>query len=157
MEFPFFHVLTFNYLTLHLKKRNWRDYIHSDNPAAAALMSEMGYKEEEKIQVKKEFLQMITRMELNSAKQRIVYGFFEVYLKLTKQEEEQLMKEIEDLPEAERILEIPISYEEKGKELGKEIGKKEVAMEMLKKGLDVNLIAEVTHLNREEIEGLKER
>lgn len=153
MEFPFFHVLTFNYLTLHLKKRNWRDYIQSDNPAAAALMSEMGYKEEEKIQVKKEFLQMITRMELNSAKQRIVYGFFEVYLKLTKQEEEQLMKEIEDLPEAEKILEIPISYEEKGKELGK----KEVAMEMLKKGLDVNLIAEVTHLNREEIEGLKER
>lgn len=124
-------------------------------------MSEMGYKEEEKIQVKKEFLQMITRMELNSAKQRIVYGFFEVYLKLTKQEEEQLMKEIEDLPEAEKILEIPISYEEKGKELGKEIGKeigkKEVAMEMLKKGLDVNLIAEVTHLKREEIEGLKER
>ena len=57
------------------------------------------------------------------------------------------MKEIEELPEVERILEIPISYEEKGKE----IGKKEVAMEMLRKGLDINLIAEVTYLDKEEI------
>lgn len=46
MQFPFLHVLTFNYLTLHLKKKNWREYIRSDNPAAAALLSEMGYKEE---------------------------------------------------------------------------------------------------------------
>ncbi len=76
MEFPFLHVLTFNYLTLHLKKKNWRAYIHSDNPAAAAQMSQMGYKEEERLQVKKEFLRMIVRMELDSAKQRIVYGFF---------------------------------------------------------------------------------
>lgn len=118
MEFPFLHVLTFNYLTLHLKKKNWRDYILSDN-SAAALMSEMGYREEERVQVKKEFLSMIARMKLNPAKQRIVYGFFETYLKLTKKEEEQLMREIEDLPEAQKILEIPISYEEKGKEMGK--------------------------------------
>ncbi|WP_156857335.1 transposase [Oceanobacillus sp. AG] len=153
MEFPFFHVLTFNYLTLHLKKKNWRDYILSENPVAAALMSEMGYQEKEKVQVKKEFLRMMVKMKLNPAKQRIVYGFFETYLKLTTEQEEQLMKEIEELPEAERILEIPISYEEKGKE----IGKKEVAMEMLRKGLDINLIAEVTYLDKEEIKRLKEK
>jgi len=41
MEFPFFHVLTFNYMTLHLRKKNWRDYIRSDNPAAAALLSKI--------------------------------------------------------------------------------------------------------------------
>lgn len=153
MEFPFFHVLTFNYMTLHLRKKNWRNYIGSDNPAAAALMSKMGYKKEERVQVKREFLRMITRMELDSAKQRIVYGFFETYLNLTEEEEEQLMKEIEKLPEAEKIFEIPISYEEKGKEKGK----KEVAIEMLKKGLNIDLIAEVTHLDIEEIEKLKEQ
>lgn len=32
MKFPFFHVLTFKYMTLHVKKKNWRDYVRSDNP-----------------------------------------------------------------------------------------------------------------------------
>ena len=69
MAFPFFHVLTFRYMAVHLRKKNWRDYILSDNPVAAALLSKMGYKEEEKIQVKKEFLRMMTRMELDPARQ----------------------------------------------------------------------------------------
>ncbi|WP_306463603.1 Rpn family recombination-promoting nuclease/putative transposase [Siminovitchia fortis] len=42
MSFPFFHVLTFNFMTLHLRKQNWRAFIHSNNPAAAALLSKMG-------------------------------------------------------------------------------------------------------------------
>ena len=155
IDFDFFHVLTFNYLTLHLRKQNWRDYIHSDNPIAAALLSEMGYKDEERIEVKKEFLRMITRMQLNPAKQKLLYGFFESYLKLTEEEEEQLMHEIDKLPEADKILELTVSYEEKGKKIGKEIGKQEVAIEMLKKELDLNLIAEVTHLSIEELQKLK--
>ena len=122
INFDFFQVLKFNFMTLHLKKKNWRDYIRSDNPVAAALLSEMGYKKEERVQVKKEFLRMITRMELDPAKQRLLYGFFETYLHLTKEEEEQLMDEINKLPEAEKIFEIPIFYEEKGKEIGKELG-----------------------------------
>ena len=167
MEFPFLNVLTFNYMTLHLRKKNWRNYIRSDNPVAAALLSKMGYTEKERIQVKKEFLRMITRMKLNPAKERLVYGFFETYLQLTEEEEEELMKEVENLPESEAklIKELPISYEEKGKKIGKEIGKeigktdgkKEVAMEMLKKGLTMDLIAEVTHLDMREIKKLKEQ
>lgn len=35
-----------------------------------------------------------------------------------------MMKEIQDYPEALKLSELPISYEEKGKEIGKEIGKK---------------------------------
>ncbi|WP_240510249.1 hypothetical protein [Virgibacillus profundi] len=157
MAFPFFHVLTFNYMTLHLKKKNWRDYIRSDNPAAAALMSKMGYKKEERVQVKKEFLLMITRMQLDPAKQRLIYGYFETYLKLTKEEEEQFMAEVEKLPEAGKIMEIPISYEEKGKEIGEAIGVKKVAIEMLKKGSSIDFIAEVTHMDIEEIKELKEQ
>lgn len=159
MEFPFLHVLTFNFLTLHLKKENWRDYIRSDNPAAAALLSKMGYDEGEKIEVKKEFLRMLTRMELDPAKQRLIYGFFETYLKLSEEEEEKLMKEIRDLPEAEKILEIPISYEEKGKELGRKEGRvegvKQVAMEMIKEGASLEFISKVTKLTMEELEKLK--
>ncbi|MBM7600960.1 hypothetical protein JOC34_003381 [Virgibacillus halotolerans] len=155
MEFPFIHVLTFNYLTLHLHKKNWRDYINSNNPAAAALLSKMGYTEEEKIQVKKEFLSMLVKMELDPAKQRLVYGFFESYLKLNEAEEEALMDEIKHLDEADQIMEIPISYEEKGIEKGKEIGIKKVALEMLKKGSSIDYIVEVTNLEKVEIEELK--
>ncbi|MEN1967760.1 DUF4351 domain-containing protein [Lentibacillus sp. N15] len=173
--FPFFHVLTFHYKTLLLHTKNWRDYIQSNNPAAAALLSKMGYTEKEKIQVKKEFLQMMARMELDPARQRLIYGFFETYLTLSDEQEEELMKEIKQLDNADKIMELPISYEErgieKGKELGKELGKeigkeigkelgkkngiKEVACEMLKKGMSIGLIAEVTHLDKEEIEELK--
>lgn len=165
MEFPFFHVLTFHYMTLHLRKKNWKDFIKSDNPAAAALLSKMGYEEEERIQVKKEFLRMIARMQLDPAKQRLIYGFFETYLKLTEKEEERLMEEVEKMPDAEKVLELPISYEErgiaKGKEIGKEIGevqeKRKVALEMLKKELSVDLIAEVTKLEKREIDKLRKK
>src|SRR5690625_5177045 len=134
-------------MTLHLQKKNWRDYIRSDNPAAAALLSKMGYDEKEHVEVKKEFLRMITRMELDPAKERLIYGFFETYLKLTNKEEEKLMKEVEKLPEAELLKHLPISYEEKGIKKGREIERKEVAVEMLRKGLDIELIAEVTHMD----------
>ncbi|WP_440895004.1 Rpn family recombination-promoting nuclease/putative transposase [Amphibacillus sp. Q70] len=161
MAFDFLPVLTFNYLTLHLKKQYWRDYIRSNNPVAAALLSEMGYSKEERVQVKKEFLRMITRMELNPAKQRMIYGFFESYLKLTEDEEEQLMTEINKLPEADKVLELTISYEEKGKEIGKKegelIGVKKVAVEMLKEKTDLAFIARVTQLDIEEIKQLEKQ
>ncbi len=159
MAFPFFHVLTFNYLTLHLRKQNWRNFVHSDNPAAAALISKMGYTEKERVQVKIEFLKMMTRMKLDPAKQRLIYGFFETYLKLSDEEEEELMEEIQNLPDAEKIMELPISYEERGKKIGrqegKQEGKQEVAFQMLKKDLPLDLIVEVTQIDRHEIERLR--
>ncbi len=63
------------------------------------------------------------------------------------------MEEVEKLPEADEIMKLPISYEEKGREEGK----KEVALEMLKKDLDVKLISEVTGLGIGEIKRLNER
>jgi hypothetical protein len=91
-------------------------------------------------------------MQLDPARERIIYGFFETYMTLTEKEEETLMEEIEKLPEADEILEIPISYVEKGKE----IGKKEVAVELLREGASLEFIAKITHLDKEEIEKLKE-
>ncbi len=73
------------------------------------------------------------------------------------------MKEAKKLDNAEEILELPISYEERGKEIGQKIGKEErraeerirVARNMLLKGLDIQLIIETTMLSTEEIEALK--
>lgn len=41
IRFPFFHVLSFQFLTLTLKKLKWREFIRSDNPIAAALLYKM--------------------------------------------------------------------------------------------------------------------
>ena len=57
---------------------------------------------------------MITRIKLDPASERFIYGPFETYLQLTDEEEERLLKEVENLPEAEKIKELQISYEEKG-------------------------------------------
>ena len=161
MSFPFFHVLTFNFLMLELRKMNWRSYIQTNNPVAAALLSKMGYSEKEKVQVKKEFLRMLVKMELNPAKAELINGFFETYLTLNEEEEEELMEEIKQLDqhEAEQIFELPNSWRDKGRKEGKQEGIQEgvrkVALEMLKKGLSIELIAEVTKLDDKEILDLK--
>lgn len=156
IEFPFFDVLTFNFLMLELKKKNWRDYLESDNPVAAALLSKMGYQEEEKVQVKKEFLRMLVKMRLNPARIRFINDFFEEYLKLTEEEEEELMREISHLENAEEFTQLSNSWEERGIRKGREEGKKEVVLEMLKEGSSIDFIAKVTHLDKEIIEKLKE-
>ncbi|WP_346206937.1 Rpn family recombination-promoting nuclease/putative transposase [Caldifermentibacillus hisashii] len=160
MSFPFFHVLSFQFLTLTLRKLRWRDFIHSNNPVAAALLCKMGFTEAERVEVKKEFLRMLVRMQLDPARQRLIYGFFERYLKLTDEEEKVLMQEVNKLdPElASKIMELPISYEERGKEIGKEIGrneeKREIAKKMILEGLSPNLIVKVTGLSHEDIKAL---
>ncbi|MCT1905405.1 Rpn family recombination-promoting nuclease/putative transposase [Oceanobacillus sojae] len=175
IDSPTQEVLQFNFLQLHLKKKNWREYIQSDNPAVAALLSQMGYEEHERVQVKIEFLRMITRMKINPAKMEFLYGFFETYLKLNKEEEAQMMEEIENLPEEEKemVLHLPNSYFEKGLEEGKQEGKQEgiaegrkegiqkrnqeVALKLIAKGMPINEIAEITELSKEEIKNLADK
>src|SRR5690625_1751495 len=155
IEFPFYRVLIFNFLKLELKQMNWKKYLQSNNPVAAALLSKMGYSDQEKIQVKREFLRMIVKMELTPAKMRIILGFFENYLILNEQEEEKLMIEIEQMDESKEIMHLPISWEEKGKKAGRIEGenkaRREVALEMVKEGVSIEFIVKVTRLDREEV------
>ncbi|WP_254846716.1 Rpn family recombination-promoting nuclease/putative transposase [Oceanobacillus sojae] len=160
IDTPTQEVLQFNFLQLHLKKKNWREYIESDNPAAAALLSQMGYEEHERVQVKLEFLRMITRMKIDPAKMEFLYGYFETYLKLNKEEEAQMMEQMENLPEEEKdmVMQLPNSYFERGKEEGIEEGIKkrnqEIALELIARGMPIDQIAEITELSKEDIKKL---
>jgi len=153
IDFPTFPVLEFRYLQLHLIKKNWRVFIHKDNPAAAALLSKMGYTEKERVQVKLEFLRTLSRMELNPAKLKLIYGFFETYLKLNEKEEKQMREKIANLPkdEADRVLELPNSYFEEGMEKGME----RVVVNMFKKGFPNETIVEITGLSKEKVQEIK--
>ncbi len=118
IQFPFLTVLDFRYLTVELCKLPWRAYISHDNPVATALVSKMGYNEEEKVEVKKEFLRLLVRLELDEAKQRLLFGFFETYLRLSEEEEAKLRNEVSQMEteEAKQVTELITSYEQRRSE-----------------------------------------
>jgi predicted transposase/invertase (TIGR01784 family) len=109
--------------------------------------------------VKKEFLRMLAKLEINPAKMELIIGFFETYLTLTESEEKELMEEIKQLnrDESEKILKLPNSWVEKGKEEGIKEGKRAIALNMLKEGLSIELIKKVTNLDYAEIEELSKQ
>jgi len=156
-------VLRFSYSSLHLRKMNWRDFIKKDNPVAAALLSKMGYHEQEKVKVKLEFLKILTRLEINLEKRGILLHFFESYLALNKEEEEILMESVRKHEDAEQIFEVTNSYIEQGIERGIEQGLEQgvergieiVAKEMLQDGFSVDKVIQLTKLDRAKVEVLK--
>ncbi|WXJ96147.1 hypothetical protein MCACP_26460 [Neomoorella carbonis] len=101
VDFSFLEVLKFRFYKLELKKLYWRDYINSDNPVAAALLSKMGFKPEEKVKVKVEFMRMLTRLRLDPARMELLGGFFESYLKLNQKEEEEFYRELDKIDRKE--------------------------------------------------------
>ncbi len=148
---PFGHVLNFHFFTVELRKQNWRNYIRQDNPIAAALLSKMGYTESERVELKKQFLRMLVRMELDEAKQRLLFGFFETYVKLSDEEERRLRSEVNEMgtKEKEQVLELMISYERQGM--------KHLVQTMVRKGMSVQDIAHITDLTEEEVKQLLEK
>ena len=116
LGFPLLPVLSFNFYKLELRKLHWREYMYSDNPIAAALLSKMGFSPEEKVQVKIEFMRMLARMKLDPARMVLLGGFFETYLKLNHLEEEEYCRELDklDRKEADTIMQITTSWHEKG-------------------------------------------
>lgn len=91
-----------------------------DNPIAAALLSKMGYNNEERVQVKKEFLRMLVRLELDPARMHLISGFFDTYLELNDIEEARLQEEIQLLEpkEEEKIMELKTNWEKTAEQKG---------------------------------------
>ncbi len=175
VELPFKKVLTFSYLVVQLKQKDWREFLRQDNPVAGALMSRAGYDKQEKVKIKLEFLQMMARLKLNPAKMQLLVVFFETYLRLGAQEEAELAAMIHQLApkEESEIMELYTSWELKGMEKGRKQGKLEgihqgktegkiegerlakldLARKLLEGGLvSIEKIVELTGLSKEEIE-----
>ncbi len=156
-SFTFMPVLDFHFLTLELKKHNWREYIQSNNPVAAALLSKMGYQKQERVQVKLEFLRMLVHLELDPARMTLLTGFFETYLRLNETEERELEEEMGkmDEKEASRMIELTTSWEEKGRVEGQAI----ILLKLLKKkfgNIPVELERQVRTLSSEKFQQLAE-
>src|SRR5699024_159135 len=163
-----FEIVRFRYLTLHLRKMSWREFISQNNPVSAALLSKMGYTEKERIKVKLEFLRILTSLQINLEKRDILMGFFHSYLTLNEEEEEILMEHVKKQKNAQQIFEVKNPYDEKGKRIGREEGRKEgrkeakerlqieMALKMLKKNFEIEDICDILDLTHEQVTKLKE-
>ncbi len=132
--FPFLEVMKYQFYTVELHKKNWRDYIKQDNPIAAALLSKMGYTKEERVQVKKEFLRMLVRLELDPARMHLITGFFDAYLVLNYIEEGKLREEIQMLEskEEKKIMELKTNWEKTAELKGKIEGERRILSKFIK-------------------------
>jgi hypothetical protein len=121
VDLPFLEdAITFKYYPVYLRKHSWKDYIQSNNPVAAALMSKMNFAEEEKVRVKLEFTRMVLNMKLDSARMSLLFGFFETYVRLSEEETkeyEHLITRLEPR-EVTKVMELTTSWHKQGKEEG---------------------------------------
>jgi hypothetical protein len=116
-------VLTFNFQSIQLNQLNWRDFLQYQNPVAAALMAKMKIAEKDRPKVKVECLRLLVNLQLDPARNFLISGFVDTYLRLNPAEEEVFQTEIariEPATEQEKIMQLTTSWMEQGIEQGLE-------------------------------------
>jgi hypothetical protein len=96
MRIPWHDILRFQFLKVKLRKQNWRRFIDSDNPVAAALLAKMEYTKEEKRQVRIAYLRMILRLrhKLDDARMAMVMSVADLYFEPVKEEDDAILAEL---------------------------------------------------------------
>ena len=73
-------VLRFQYAVIQLNRLHWSDFVHKENPVAAALMAKMHMSKDERPKVRLECYRLLTRLKLDPARSQIIGGFIDSYL-----------------------------------------------------------------------------
>lgn len=120
VEFTDRKILDFNFATIQLNRLNWRDFVKQRNPVAAALMAKMKIAPEDRAKVKLECLRLLARLQMDPARNDLISGFVDTYLRLNKTEEAAFKAELNkiELEEKEEIMQIVTSWMERGIEQG---------------------------------------
>jgi hypothetical protein len=114
---PNLEVLTFNFQTIQLNRLNWRDFLATHNPVAAAFMAKMKIAKKDRPKVKVECLRLLANLQLDPARSFLISGFVDTYLRLNLSEERIFQKEIakiETVTEQEKVMELTTSWMEQG-------------------------------------------
>lgn len=124
IEFPNKVVLTFSYDAIQLNRLDWQDFLQQENPVATALMARMNIAKQDRRRVKYECLRLMSRLNLDPAKMKLISGFIDTYLRLSPEEENLLKAEIATMEptQQEVIMEIVTSWMEEGIQQGREQG-----------------------------------
>ena len=161
ISIPTLPIMKFEFLTLELNKKNWREYIKDENPVTAALLSKMNYTKTEQGELKREFFRMLIKLETryDKARMALISGFFECYLPINLNEDVQLLEKDERV----KVVELMNSWQRKGFEEGIERGieegiqkgiekeRKEMIFRLLDQGCDMKTITTVTQLSEKEV------
>jgi predicted transposase/invertase (TIGR01784 family) len=166
MRIPWHDILRFQFLKVKLRKQNWRRFIDSDNPVAAALLAKMEYTKEEKRQVRIAYLRMILRLrhKLDDARMAMVMSVADLYFEPVKEEDDAILAELsKEYPEeAAAIMELMPAWKrwgyeegiERGIEKGKEEANQNIALKLLNKGFSPEEVAEAIELPVEQVRKL---
>lgn len=124
VAFPDLEVLNFRYRVIQLRRLNWHDFATRDNPIASALLSKMGMKHSERPKVLLTSLRLLAHSKLDKARQRLISGFIDTYLRLTEEEQAQFEEELAHLTptEQEATMELTTSWKEEGLREGRQLG-----------------------------------
>ncbi|MFD0717709.1 Rpn family recombination-promoting nuclease/putative transposase [Paenibacillus sp. GCM10027626] len=175
MMIPQHNILYFQFLKVELRNKDWRQFIESDNPVAAALLAKMGYNEKEKREVRIAYLRMILRLQnkLDDARLALIMSVADLYFKPNKAEEEEILRElrIQYPEEGERIMELMPAWKkwgydegkdegrEEGREEGKEVGREEerrlIIRKLLEKGFTPEKVADTLELPLDEVKKVR--
>ncbi|MEM6753122.1 MAG: Rpn family recombination-promoting nuclease/putative transposase [Cyanobacteria bacterium P01_C01_bin.38] len=157
VTFPNLEVLKFEFASIQLNRISWRDYLSQQNPVAAALMSKMNISPEERPQVKAECLRLLTTLRLDPARMQLISGFVDTYLTLNEAEEQTFQAAISTmgLDEREEYMEITTSWERKGIEKGTQQAAEQIALNSLREGFTVEMVAKITGLSIEKVQQLQ--
>ncbi|MGG6267395.1 Rpn family recombination-promoting nuclease/putative transposase [Leptolyngbya sp. AN03gr2] len=153
VEFPDRKVLEFSFEPIQLNRLNWRNYLNQANPVAAALMAKMKIAKRDRPKVKAECLRILTTLQLDPARTRLISQFVDTYLPLDSQEKKVFQREIGKIEgiQQEVVMEIVTSWERDGMEKERQ----KIALRMLQQNCTVEFIAQMTDLSIEQIQHLR--
>ncbi|QJD87583.1 Rpn family recombination-promoting nuclease/putative transposase [Cohnella herbarum] len=166
MAIPDHEIVRFQFLKVELKKHNWRRFVDSDNPVAAALLAKMGYNKKEKREMRSAYLRMILRMrkKLDDAKMALIMSVADLYFEPDREQDEQVLRELlNQYPEeGDNIMELMPAWKrwgyeegiEEGLEKGKAEERKMTVRKLLAKGFSDEQIAETLEISLDEIKRL---
>ncbi|MMZ69044.1 hypothetical protein D1872_318040 [compost metagenome] len=88
MSIPGHVILKFQFLKVELYSNHWRNFIHSNNPVAAALLAKMGYNKGEEREIRFSFLRMMLglRKKLDDARIALIMSIADMYFQPDRQQ-----------------------------------------------------------------------
>ncbi|MCD9024049.1 Rpn family recombination-promoting nuclease/putative transposase [Cohnella sp. NL03-T5] len=179
MEIPSRQINRFHFYKVELKRQDWRRFMLSDNPVAAALLVKMGYNKKEEREVRLAYLRMILRLrkKLDEARLALIMSVADLYFEPDIIRDESILQEIrEKYPEeGDSIMELMPAWSrwgyekgieegiEKGIEEGIETGilkgkveeRRMIIRKLLTKGFPAEQVAETLELSLEEVRELE--
>jgi hypothetical protein len=161
MGLPDRQILHFQFLKVELKSRNWRQFMDSNNPVAAALLAKMGYNEDERQELRKAYLQMMLRLKptLNPALLRLIRSIADLYFQPVEEEDQVILHELlKEFPEeGDKIMELMPASERWAMEKGEEMERRKIIRRLLDNGYDLEKVAETLGYPLDEVRKAAEK